>query len=52
MIRWEDRALPSYAFLDKSLCPGCLGTPWEHVLLAANELDSDVWINVPVTASA
>ena len=52
VITWEDRALPSYAFLDKALCKGCLGTPWEHVLLAANELGSDVWINVPVTASA
>lgn len=52
VIRWEDRALPSYAFLDHSFCKGCLGTPWEHVLLAANELGKDVWINVPVTASA
>jgi hypothetical protein len=52
VIRWEDRALPSYSFLDKKLCKGCLGTPWEHVLLAANELDTDIWINVPVTASA
>ena len=52
VIRWEDRALPSYAFLDKTFCKGCLGTPWEHVLLAANELGKDVWINVPITASA
>ena len=35
---------------DKKLCKGCLGMPWEHVLLAANEAKKDVWINVPVTA--
>eukprot|EP01052_Picozoa_sp_SAG31_P034361 SAG31_NODE_4006_length_3672_cov_1.463196_3_plen_459_part_00 len=52
VIRWEDRALPSHAFSDKEFCKGCHGTSWEHVLLAANELKSDVWINVPVTASA
>jgi hypothetical protein len=26
--------------------------PFEHVLLAANELESDVWINIPATASS
>jgi hypothetical protein len=52
VIEWADRNLPAYAFTDSKLCKGCLGTPWEHVLLAANELQSDVWINVPVTASA
>jgi len=52
VIRWEDRQLPSYAFQDPNWCPGCLGMPWEYVLLAANELERDVWINVPVTASA
>lgn len=39
VIRWEDRALPSYAFLDKNLCPGCLGTPWEHVPSPLNSLE-------------
>jgi len=52
VIRWEDRQLPPYAFVDADWCPGCQGIPWEHVLLAANELDKDVWINVPITASA
>lgn len=52
VIRWEDRQLPTFAFQDSVFCPGCRGLPWEHVLLAANELGRDVWINVPVTASA
>ena len=52
VIRWEDRSLPAYGYLDKNLCKGCLGVPWVYVLLAANELRTDVWINVPVTASA
>eukprot|EP00750_Incisomonas_marina_P018072 INCI2699.1.p1 GENE.INCI2699.1~~INCI2699.1.p1 ORF type:complete len:708 (-),score=62.64 INCI2699.1:2060-4183(-) len=52
VVRWEDRQLPSFAFQDPAFCPGCRGLPWEHVLLAANELGRDVWINVPVSASA
>ena len=52
VIRWEDRTLPSYAYVDTKLCLGCHGMPWEHVLLAANEMNQDVWINVPVSASA
>jgi hypothetical protein len=52
VVRWEDRSLPSYAFVDPNFCAGCHGTPWEHVVLAANELNTDVWINVPLTASA
>ena len=52
VIRWEDRTLPSYAYVDIKLCLGCHGMPWEHVLLAANEMNQDVWINVPVSASA
>ena len=44
--------MPFYAFTDKAFCKGCLGLSWEHVLLAANELHKDIWINVPVTASA
>jgi len=46
VITWGDRNLPSYAFTDERLCAGCHGVPWEHVLLAANELGQDVWINV------
>lgn len=52
VIQWADRRQPSYAFTDPKLCKGCIGRAWEHILLAANELQSDVWINVPVTASA
>ena len=53
VIRWQDRRLPSYAFKDETFCPGCnADISWEEVLLAANELEKDVWINVPVTASA
>lgn len=54
VVEWADRNMPSFAStrFGKSWCKGCYGVPWEHVLLAANELNSDVWINVPVTASA
>eukprot|EP00040_Diaphanoeca_grandis_P035385 m.222362 g.222362 ORF g.222362 m.222362 type:complete len:742 (-) comp33372_c1_seq1:245-2470(-) len=53
VIAWEDRALPTYAYTgEKRMCKGCIGLSWETVLLAANELNKDIWINVPITASA
>jgi len=53
IVEWEDRAKPTHAFWsDTVLGAGCHGVPWEIVLLAANQLNKDVWINVPATASA
>jgi hypothetical protein len=51
VVQWDERRTPNITFYDVAdLPPTC--TPWEHVILAANELDSDVWINVPLTASS
>eukprot|EP00730_Choanoeca_flexa_P017862 TRINITY_DN8644_c0_g1_i1.p1 TRINITY_DN8644_c0_g1~~TRINITY_DN8644_c0_g1_i1.p1 ORF type:complete len:620 (+),score=168.54 TRINITY_DN8644_c0_g1_i1:126-1985(+) len=54
VFEWKDRALPTYALRSGTLlCKGCVGAhPWEHVLLAANELNKDIWINIPITASS
>eukprot|EP00730_Choanoeca_flexa_P013540 TRINITY_DN5433_c0_g1_i2.p1 TRINITY_DN5433_c0_g1~~TRINITY_DN5433_c0_g1_i2.p1 ORF type:complete len:631 (+),score=162.04 TRINITY_DN5433_c0_g1_i2:274-1893(+) len=54
VIEWQDRVLPNYAMRGHTtLCRGCVGgAPWEHVLLAANELKKDIWINIPITASS
>jgi len=48
---WEQRHTPNLAFYDEPNMP-VNSVPFEHVLLAANELESDVWINVPATASS
>ena len=47
----RQRHTPNLAFYDTPSMPAS-ALPFEHVLLAANELESDVWINVPATASA
>ena len=53
-VQWHERILPDLAFQDPPWCAGECGdiVPWEHILLAANELGSHVWINVPVTATS
>ena len=48
---WEQRHTPNLAFYNEPDMPSN-AVPFEHVLLAANELESDVWINVPATASS
>ena len=48
---WEQRHTPNLAFYDEPNMP-TNSVPFEHVLLAANELESDVWLNVPATASS
>ncbi len=53
VIGWEERSRPGLAFYpvgDHTLPPQA--TPFEHLVLAANELNSDLWINVPLTASS
>ena len=54
IVRWDERVTPDTVLQsDKDFLLGGGGImPFEHVLLAANELGKDVWINVPVTASA
>eukprot|EP01043_Picozoa_sp_COSAG02_P011398 COSAG02_NODE_419_length_22613_cov_22.994492_12_plen_218_part_00 len=53
-VAWDERIIPDRAFQSPTWCTGECGaiTPWEHVLLAANEIGSDVWINVPITATS
>lgn len=33
------------------LRPGKHGWPWEYIILLANEVNKDIWINIPVSAS-
>eukprot|EP00040_Diaphanoeca_grandis_P028097 m.161388 g.161388 ORF g.161388 m.161388 type:complete len:769 (+) comp31231_c0_seq3:377-2683(+) len=51
VVQWNERNTPNLAFFDEPNLP-TNPISWEYVLLAANELDSDVWINVPLTASS
>ncbi len=53
---WVDRPLPSQPSFNRSVERNGYGWqgrggPWEHVVLLANELGVDVWINIPVRAS-
>ena len=54
VVEWGDRSLPGMAtWKNGALGPGCNGAvPWEVIILAANELNQDIWINIPVTASS
>lgn len=51
---WEDRPLPSYASVNRSV-PGNgwqgKGGSWEHAILLANLTKKDAWINIPVRAT-
>lgn len=51
-VQWHERRMPNQSFPSTLNGLPASPTPWEHVLMAANELDSDVWINVPLQASA
>jgi len=53
IIEWADRALPTDAWMggDSVLRPGAHGVPWEYVILLANQVNKDIWINIPVSAS-
>jgi hypothetical protein len=53
---WADRPLPSWmSFNRPGIAPDVnwqgVGGCWEHVVLFANELDRDAWVNIPVKAS-
>jgi len=53
VIEWADRALPTDAWMggDNPLRPGAHGVPWEYIILLANQVNKDIWINIPVSAS-
>lgn len=55
-VNWADRALPrhmSYQRLSGENGYGWQGRggPWEHVVLFANEVQRDAWINIPAKAT-
>lgn len=52
VIEWEDRCVPGMAVWTTGGFPCTGGVPWEYIILAANELKKDVWINIPITASS
>ncbi len=48
---WDQRTLPTDASQGMGIRAGDHGVAWEYMILLANALHKDVWINVPVTAS-
>jgi len=52
-IEWNMRELPDDATQDSSihLRQGTLGASWEYIILLANQLNKDIWINIPASAS-
>jgi hypothetical protein len=53
LIEWAERSLPADATqqLFPELGEGKKGVAWEYVILLANAVNKDVWINIPVSAS-
>lgn len=52
VIEWADRPLPTDAmFGDRAIRAGANGHPWEWIVLLANAVNKDIWINIPVSAS-
>ncbi len=53
IIEWADRALPTDAWMgsDTPLHAGAHGIPWEYIILLANQVNKDIWINIPVSAN-
>ena len=53
-VKWADRSLPSDAYWPlasrNSGSARGLAVPWEYYVLLANQLNTDVWINIPVGA--
>jgi len=59
-VAWSDRPLPAWsssALASNYVCANnrCgwqgIGEPWEYVVLYANEVQRDAWINVPISAN-
>ncbi|NJR60769.1 MAG: hypothetical protein HC769_19265 [Cyanobacteria bacterium CRU_2_1] len=53
IIEWNERSLPSDASQQgfTGFREGKKGLAWEYLILLANTLNKDVWINIPVSAS-
>ena len=53
IISWDQRSFVNDSSQKgwSDLRPGKHGWAWEYVLLLANEVNKDIWINIPVSAS-
>ena len=53
IISWDQRSYPNDSTQIEwtDLRPGKHGWAWEYVILLANEVNKDIWINIPVSAS-
>ena len=53
IIAWDHRSFVNDSTQKgwSDLRPGKHGWAWEYVLLLANEVNKDIWINIPVSAS-
>ena len=48
-LEWSQRRLPNAA--SQTSGPGAVGQAWEYMVALANETNTDLWINVPGSAS-
>jgi hypothetical protein len=46
VVEWSQRIAPTFARQSTTT-----GVAWEYVIQLANQLDKDIWINIPVNAS-
>lgn len=53
IITWDQRGLPSDSIQTHwtDLRSGKHGWAWEYVIMLANQVEKDIWINIPVSAS-
>lgn len=53
IITWDQRSLPTDATQSSKtdMRAGKHGWAWEYVIMLANEVQKDIWINIPVSAS-
>lgn len=50
-VNWAERTLPSYATMQRGTPGFKYGAAWEYLVLLANGLHKDIWINIPHKAS-
>ena len=53
IIEWDQRSYPNDSTQIEwtDLRPGKHGWAWEFIILLANEVNKDIWINIPISAS-
>ena len=53
IISWDQRSFPNDSTQSgwTDLRPGKHGWAWEYVIILANMVEKDIWINIPVSAS-